>query len=80
MAMARTKLTVRRRLDLRHNQKPFKIKTILPEQRTVQVKKNGNVIKTINVRRKTTYFNNRWAITFLKTYFVLNIVNFNDFI
>ena len=39
MAMARTKLTVRRRLDLRHNRpkikKLFKMKTILPEQRTV---------------------------------------------
>ena len=59
MAMARTKLTVRRRLDLRHNRpkikKLFKMKTILSEQRTVQVKRNGNVVKTINVPRKTTY-------------------------
>ena len=57
-----------RRLGLRHNRpkikKPFKIKTILPEQKTVQIKKNGNVIKNINVRRTTTYFNDRWARTF----------------
>ena len=41
--MARTKLIARRHLDLRHNRpkvkRPFKIKTILPEQKTVQIKK-----------------------------------------
>ena len=34
---------------------------ILPEQKTVQIKKNGNVIKTINVCHKTVHFNDRWA-------------------
>ena len=65
--MARTKLTVRHRLDVQRNRpkvkRPFKIKTILPEHKTVQIKKIGNVIKN-NGRRKTTYFNNRWARTF----------------
>ena len=63
--MARTKLTVRWCLDLVHNRpkvkRPFKIKMILPEQKTVQIKKNGNVIKTINVCHKTVHFNDRWA-------------------
>ena len=44
--------------------RPFKIKVALPEQKRVSIKKNGNVIKTINVRRKTKYFNDRWARTF----------------
>ena len=36
----------------------------LPEQRTVDIKKNGNVIKTITVRRKSKYFNGRWVRNF----------------
>ena len=39
--------------------RPSKIKITLPEQKTVDIKKNGNVIKTIRVRRKTKYFNDR---------------------
>ena len=31
----------------------FKIKTLLPEQKTVQIKKNGQVVRTVTVRRKT---------------------------
>ena len=72
--MARTKLTVRRirrlppwllnRRQKRKIKRPFKIKTALSEQKRVNIKKNGNVVKTINVRRKTTYFNDRWARTF----------------
>ena len=72
--MARTKLTVREiprlpqhlltRLQKRKISRPFKIKIAMPEQKQVNIKKNGNVVKTINVRRKTTYFNVRWARTF----------------
>ena len=66
--MARTKLTVRRCLDLAHNRpkvkQPFKIKMILPEQKNSTNKKNGNVIKTINVRLKAVHFNDRWAKVF----------------
>ena len=36
---------------------PFKIKETLPEQRSVNITKNGQTIKTINVRRKSWYFN-----------------------
>ena len=35
---------------------PFKIKQILLAQKTVNITKNGQVIKTINVRRKSKYF------------------------
>ena len=44
--------------------RPFNIKLILPEQKTVTIKKGGNVIKTIRVRRKTKCFNDRNARTF----------------
>ena len=30
----------------------FKIKTLLPEQKVVQIRKNGQVIRTVTVRRK----------------------------
>ena len=72
--MARTKLTVRRSRHLppwllsrgqkRKIKRPFKIKMTLPEQKRVDIKKNGNVVKTITVRRKTKYFNDRWTRTF----------------
>ena len=72
--MVRTKLTAKRiphlpewlinRRKKLKNKRPFKIKAALPEQRQADIKKNGNVIKTINVRRKSTYFNDRWAKTF----------------
>ena len=42
----------------------FKIKTLLPEQKTVQIKKNGQVVRTVTVRRKTKIFTDRWAKTF----------------
>ena len=42
----------------------FKIKTLLPEQKIVQIKKNGQVIRTVTVRRKTKKFTDRWARTF----------------
>ena len=44
--------------------RPFKIKLNLPEQKTVNIKKGGNVIKTITVRRKAKYFTDRNVRTF----------------
>ena len=43
---------------------PYKIKLTVPEQKQVDIKKNGIVIKTINVRRKSKYFNTRSAKLF----------------
>ena len=60
--MARTKATVIRlpvvvRNDFQQKTiKPFKIKEILPEQKTLDIKKNGKIMKTINVRRISKYF------------------------
>ena len=69
--MVRTKLTVRRwprhlawTSQRREVERPFKIKVTLPEQKTVNIKKGGNVIKTITVRRKANYFTDRNARTF----------------
>ena len=76
--MARTKLTVRRgykktrnlplwllnreygRKSVRH----FKIKLSLPAQKTVTIKKNGQPVKTINVRRKSKHFSGRNRLIF----------------
>ena len=75
--MARTKATVGRLSAAaesnfqRRMVRLFKIKEILPQQKTVNIKKNkktkkknkqkknGRVIKTINVRRKSRYFSGR---------------------
>ena len=66
--MVRTKLVPKRvkirRWPPREPYTRFKIKTLLPEQKTVQIKKNGQVIRTVTVRRKTKKFTNRWARTF----------------
>ena len=68
--MVRVKL-VPKRLPNRIRQWPprkpyqkYKIKTLLPEQKTVQIKKNGQVVRTVTVRRKTKRFTDRWAKTF----------------
>ena len=66
--MIRTKL-VPKRVKIRHwpSKEPylqFKIKTLLPEQKVVQIKKNGQVIRTKTARRKTRKFTDRWARTF----------------
>ena len=42
----------------------FKIKEILPEQKTVDIKKNGQIIKKINVRRKSWYSTGRNRLIF----------------
>ena len=44
----------------------FKIKTLLPEQKVVQIRKNGQVIRTVTVRRKKKEFTDLWARTFFK--------------
>ena len=66
--MVRTKLVPKRvkirRWPPREPYTRFKIKTLLPEQKAVQIKKNGQVIRTVTVRRKTKKFTNRWARTF----------------
>ena len=63
--MARTKLTPKRvrirRWPPKQPSAKFKIKTIMPEQKTVNIKKNEQVVRTIRVRRKTTRFTDRWA-------------------
>ena len=66
--MVRTKL-VSRRVKIRRwlPKQPsvkFKIKTILPEEKTIDIKKNGQVIRTIRVRRKTTKFTDKWGRQF----------------
>ena len=61
--MVRTKLTARRwpktsrvppwlinRRRQRQVKRPLKIKLTLPERKTVDIKKNGNIIKRITVR------------------------------
>ena len=53
-----------RRRQQRRVKRPFKIKLTLPEQKTVDIKKNGDIIKTITVRRKSNYFSDRNARNF----------------
>ena len=72
--MVRTKLTprrgvtfpraVRRQWPPREPYQKNKIKTLLPEQKTIEIKKNGEVIRRVTVRRKTRNFTDRWAKTF----------------
>ena len=66
--MVRTKLVSKR---VRIRQWPprepytqFKIKTLLSEQKVVQIKKNGQVTRTVTVTRKTKNCTDRWAYTF----------------
>ena len=42
----------------------FKTKTFLPEQKTINIKKNGQVIRTVTVTRKTKRFTDRCARNF----------------
>ena len=55
--MVRTKLVPRKtritRWPPRQPYTKYKIKTLMPEQKTVQIKKNGQVIRTITASRKT---------------------------
>ena len=69
--MVRTKATLRKLDDFRvvaRNRKrtvyPFKIKLTLPEQKTVNITKNGEIVKTINIRKKSEYFNEKNRLVF----------------
>ena len=75
--MVRTKLTVRRWMYpkqartvevgadfVRKKTYTFKIKLTLPSQKTVNIKKNEQIVKTINVRRKSKHFSGRSAMVF----------------
>ena len=69
--MVRKKATVRRLNDFRvvardtkRTVHPFKIKLTLPEQKTINITKNGQIVKTINVRRKFKYFIEKVRFTF----------------
>ena len=57
----------------------FKIKETLPEQRTVNITKDGQIVKSINVRRKSRYFTgkNRLIFETVKNNFLLNRNIFN---
>ena len=37
--------------------KRFKLKKLIPQSRQVQVKKNGQIVRTMRVRKKAYYFN-----------------------
>ena len=67
----RTKAAVRRLDDFRvvvREKKsriyPFKIKPTLTERKSVKIKKNGELIKRINVRIKSHYFSGNSARVF----------------
>ena len=68
--MVRVELVPKRTLKRRREWLPrepyqeFKIKTLLAEQKIIQIKKNGQVVRTVTVRRKTKKFTDRWARTF----------------
>ena len=78
--MVRTKVTVRRLTDKmrmlptwmvnkEYGKKkkkiyPFKKKQTLPTQKTVNITKNGQVLKTINVRRKSKHFSGKNCLVF----------------
>lgn len=76
--MVRTELTARRSYEETHNLQtwmvnreygkrrilPFKIKQTLPAQNTVDLKKNRQVVKIINARRKSKYFTGRDKLIF----------------
>ena len=71
--MARTKATVRRMPDMTKKLPAdfkkrtiylFKIKQTLTAQKTVNITKNAQVVKTINVRRKSKYFRGKNKLIF----------------
>ena len=66
--MVRTKLIPKRvnirRWPPKEQFTEYKIKTLLPEQKTIEIKKNGEVVRTVTVRSKATKFTDRWARNF----------------
>ena len=66
--MVRTKL-VPKRINVRcspprERYTKYKIKALLPEQRTIDIKKNGQAVQTVTVRRNTQKFMDCWARNF----------------
>ena len=77
--MVRTKVTVRRipakirklpawMVNREYGKKrtiyTFKIKQTLPAQKTVNITKNGQVLKTINVKKNSKYFSGKSRLIF----------------
>ena len=66
--MVRVKLVPKRvkirRWPPREPYTKYKIKTLLPEQKTIRIRKNGQPIRTVTVRRKTIKFTDRWVRQF----------------
>ena len=64
--MVRTKLVPKkvRQWPPRQSYTKFKIKALLPEQKTVNIKKNGQIATSITVRRETKKFTGRWIRNF----------------
>ena len=66
--MVRTKLVPKRlnirRWPPRERYIKYKIKTLLPEQKTIDIKKDGQVDRTVTVRSKTQEFTDHWVRTF----------------
>ena len=66
--MVRTKLVPKRvnirRWPPREQFTKYKIKTLLPEQKTIKIKKNDEVVRTVTVRKKTIKFTDRWTREF----------------
>ena len=50
--------------DKRRRIYQFKIKLTLPEEKTVDIIKSEQVVKTMNIRRKSKYFSERSALIF----------------
>ena len=61
--MVRTKLVpktiVERRLPPRERFTKYKVKTLLPEQKAINIKNNGQLVRTVTVRTKTQKFTDR---------------------
>ena len=68
--MVRTKLVLRRARRQwtlptpKKSYEKFKIKTLLPEQKVVDIKKDGQVVRKMTAQRKTKKFTSRWARSF----------------
>ena len=64
--MVRTKLVPKRIRQWLPKQPytKFKIKTLLPEQKIINIKKNRQIVRSIVVRRKTKKFTDQWARNF----------------
>ena len=76
--MARTKITVRRlqtfvrtqgqrignKNIMNRRNAMFKIKILLPRSKQIEVKKSGQVVRRMNVRRKSHYFTGNRRLRF----------------